>query len=331
MEIVFSVFPVVLFLLFLFLMDSFKLVSVNRVISSFIWGIICAFVAYLINSFAVDTFSNSMQVHSKYIAPLLEELIKTGFVLYLVSAKRVGFTIDAAIYGFATGAGFSMIENAYYLYTLPDASSLVWIIRGFGTSLMHGGCTAIFAVILIGGKIKERKSILSFLIALASVTLLHSFFNHFYISPIIQTLGIIILLPLFFIIVFRYNTNQLGEWLETEFSSEVEMLTMINRGEFSSTKAGEYLLSIKEQFSQEVIFDMYCYLKIYLELSIKAKSNIMLKESGIEIIPDPEALDKLLEIKLLRKKIGKVGELVLSPLVSMNYRNLWKINQNFIP
>ena len=105
---------------------------------------------------------------------------------------------------------------------------------------------------------------------------------------------------------------------------------MINKGELSSTKAGEYLISVKEQFSNEVIFDMYCYLKLYLELSIKAKSNIMLKENDIEIPYDPELLGKLAELKALRKKIGKVGELVLSPLVKMNYRNLWKINQNTI-
>jgi hypothetical protein len=312
------------------MMDSFKLVSGKIVLASFFWGITCAFVAYVINSFAIATFSHGLQVHSKYIAPLLEELIKTGFVIYLVSVKRVGFTIDAAIYGFATGAGFSMVENIYYMYTLPDASFLVWIIRGFGTALMHGGCTAIFAVIFVGGKIKERGSLLSFLIALISVTLIHSAFNHFYINPVIQTLGIIILLPLFFIIVFRYNINQLGEWLEVEFSSEIEMLRMINRGELSSTKAGKYFLSIKEQFSKEVIVDMYCYLRIYMELSIKAKSNIMLKESGIEIVKDPEISDKLAEFKMLRKRIGKVGELVLSPLIRMNYRNLWKINQNFI-
>ena len=330
MEIVFSVLPVMLFLLFLFVMDSFKLVSGKIVLASFFWGISCAFVAYIINSFAIDTFSHGLQAHSKYIAPLLEELIKTGFVIYLVSVKRVGFTIDAAIYGFATGAGFSMVENIYYMNIFPDASSLVWIIRGFGTALMHGGCTAIFAVIFVGGKIKEKGSLLSFLIAITSVYFIHSAFNHFYINPVIQTLGIIIILPLFFIIVFRYTINQLGEWLEVEFSSEIEMLRMINRGELSSTKAGAYLLSIKEQFSKEVIFDMYCYLRIYMELSIKAKSNMMLKESGLEIVKDPDISDKLAEFKMLRKRIGKVGELVLSPLIRMNYRNLWKINQNLI-
>ncbi len=330
MEILISVFPVFLFLLFLFIMDSFKLVSGKLLFLSLIWGTLCAVVAYYLNSKMVDYFSYEMSVHSKYVAPVIEELLKTAFVIYLVSVKRIGFTVDAAIYGFAAGAGFSIIENIWYLHSIGDVTLLVWILRGFGTAVMHGGCTAVFAIILIGGRIRDRKPLPVFIVALAVAILIHSGYNHFYIDPVIQTLGIITLFPLFFVFVFRHNINQMGDWLESEFSSEIDLLKMINKGEFTSTKAGEYLLSIKEQFSKEVIFDMYCYLRIYLELSIKAKSNIMLKESGIDIPADPQVKDKLAELRILRRSIGKVGELVLSPLIKMNYRNLWKINQNFI-
>lgn len=330
MEILLSLFPVVLFLTFLFIMDRVKLVSVKLIILSLVWGVISAIIAYLINNETIDIVQFSSSDYSKYVAPILEELIKSLFVVYLVSHKKVGFAIDAAIYGFATGAGFSLAENIYYLNSVSDASILVWIIRGFGTAIMHGGCTSVFSVLLISGRLKERRVFPVFLAALMIAALIHSAFNHFYFDPVIQTLGIIVIFPLFYIVIFRYNINQLGEWLEAEFSSEVELLGMINKGELSSTKAGEYLISVKEQFSNEVIFDMYCYLKLYLELSIKAKSNIMLKENDIEIPYDPELLGKLAELKALRKKIGKVGELVLSPLVKMNYRNLWKINQNTI-
>jgi RsiW-degrading membrane proteinase PrsW (M82 family) len=33
------------------------------------------------------------------------------FNFFLISRKKIGFMIDAAIYGFAVGAGFSMMEN----------------------------------------------------------------------------------------------------------------------------------------------------------------------------------------------------------------------------
>ncbi|HPR60227.1 MAG TPA: hypothetical protein PLF35_04730, partial [Prolixibacteraceae bacterium] len=146
-----------------------------------------------------------------------------------------------------------------------------------------------------------------------------------YVSPIIQTAGIVVLLPLVFIFIFKLNERQLQNWLEIEFANEIELLNMINKGQFSTTKAGEYLTSLKSKFKAEVILDMYCFIGLYLELSIKAKRNIMLKESGFEAIIEPDMNNKLIELKQLRKLIGKTGEFTLSPLIRMNYRDLWKL------
>ena len=57
--------------------------------------------------------------------------------------------VDAAIFGFAIGSGFALVENLYYLASRPDAHVAVQIIRGFGTAIMHGGATAIFAIVSV--------------------------------------------------------------------------------------------------------------------------------------------------------------------------------------
>ena len=59
---------------------------------------------------------------------------------------RIGFLVDAAIFGFAVGTGFALAENLYYLHLAAEAGMGTWIVRGFGTALMHGGATALFAV-----------------------------------------------------------------------------------------------------------------------------------------------------------------------------------------
>ena len=51
-----------------------------------------------------------------------------------------------ACQGFAVGTGFAFVENLYYLYTFPEANIGTWIVRGFGTAMMHGGTTAVFAM-----------------------------------------------------------------------------------------------------------------------------------------------------------------------------------------
>jgi protease PrsW len=326
MELLISILPVVLFLVFLFLLDSFKLVLKKILLYCLLWGASSAAIAYYSNNFLFENLHLSFRTGSLYIAPFIEELLKSLAILLLIARKRIGFMIDASIYGFAIGAGFSLAENLLYLNTITDQNLLIWIVRGFGTAFMHGGCTALFSVIFIGGKSRNVSNIISLILSLSFAYAIHSTFNHFHIDPVIQTLGIIVVLPVVFILIFKYNETQLQNWLEIEFNSEIELLNMINKGQFGSTRAGEYLTSLKSRFTSEAILDMYCYIQIYLELSIKAKRNVMLKENGFAPIIENDIDGKLKELSLLRKQIGKVGELTLSPLIRMNYRDLWKLN-----
>ena len=326
MEITLSILPALLFLAFLFLLDSFKLVLKKYLVFSVCWGAISAGVAYFTNSFILDVSFIPFETLSRYVAPATEEAIKSLFVFFIIFRKRAGFLIDAAIYGFAIGTGFALVENILYLQTASNPNLLIWIIRGFGTALMHGGCAALFAVILIGAKNRNSSFAGNTLLAFAAAYIIHSAFNHFYIDPLFQTMGIIIVLPIIFILIFRRNEIQLQNWLEIEFSSEIELLNAINKGQFLSTRAGEYLALLKSRFPGETILDMYCYIRLYLELSIKAKRNLMLKENGFLPIPEPDIEEKLAELRELRKQIGKVGEITLSPLIRMNYRDLWKLN-----
>jgi RsiW-degrading membrane proteinase PrsW (M82 family) len=325
MNVIIALIPVLLFLLFLYLLDSFKLVIKRQLVICMSWGVASATLAYFLNTFILNQLQLSFDLLSKYIAPLIEEVLKIAIILVLIKNKRIGFIIDAAIYGFAAGAGFALAENIFYLYTNNDPNMLIWIIRGLGTSVMHGGCTALFALMIIGAESRYASKVFNFVLALGVAYIIHSLFNHFYVNPTIQTVGIIIVLPVLFIIIFNLNEKQLQDWLEIEFANEIELLNMINKGQFKTTKAGEYLSSLKSKFKGEVIFDMYCYISIYLDLSIKAKRNIMLKESNFPPFIEPDINNKLTELKQLRKQIGKTGELTLAPLIRMNYRDLWKL------
>ncbi|MFA6129188.1 MAG: PrsW family glutamic-type intramembrane protease [Bacteroidales bacterium] len=329
MNIILSFFPVLLFLAFLFLLDSFKLVRVNILILCLFWGVLSTLGSYLLNTFTAKSFSLDFDFLSHYVAPVLEEFLKALFIIYLISRKKIGFMIDAAIYGFAIGAGFSLVENIYYLLnnTSLEYNLLIWVIRGFGTAVMHGGCTALLSVLFISGLSRSENRLLAFLPGLLLAILLHAGFNFFLVNPVLQTLLIMVLLPAVFALVFYFSNSRLQQWLEIEFNSEVELLGMIRKGEFRSTRAGTYLLSLKERFSPETIVDMYWYIGLYLELSIKAKRNVMLRQNDFPILVEEDLKPMLRELGQLRKQIGKTGEIALAPLIRMNYRTLWKLNQ----
>ena len=328
MELLFGLVPVCFFLLALYMLDSFKLVRWQLLMFCLLWGMTAAGIAYFFHSWLIDYSGISDGVFPKYIAPLSEELLKAAVVVALALRRKIGFAVDAAIYGLASGAGFSLIENVVYYIQLGSGYSMaVWILRGFGTAIMHGGCTALFAIILIGGIHRERHVLVAIVPAFLAATALHSAFNHFILNPFLQTAVIVIALPLILTLVFRQSTHRMQQWLEVEFSSEVDMLRMIRQGKFLHTKAGEYLASIKQYFAAGMIVDMYCYIALYLELSIKAKRNVMLKENGLPLLDEPGIAEKLQELSLLRNQIGKTGEMALKPLVRMNHRELWKLNQ----
>ncbi|TVR38918.1 MAG: PrsW family intramembrane metalloprotease [Bacteroidia bacterium] len=328
MIIAFGFFPVMLFLLCLFLLDSFKLVSARWLVACLLWGIISAVIAFFVNTAVVEGVHLSYEALTRYVAPVTEELIKAALLFVLIARRQIGFMIDAAIYGFAIGTGFALAENLwYYIHLGADFNVLLAIVRGFGTAIMHGGVVAIAAIFLIEGMQRNNHMITGGSIGLLAAILLHSAFNHFIFDPLLMTMLIIIFLPLVFYLVFMYTMRYLQNWLEVEFSNEVDMLRMMRQGHFRDTKSGHYLASLKEHFPPETLVDMYCFFSLYLELSIKAKRNLLLKESGFPVIIEPDIKHKLMELKLLRKQIGKAGEMALWPLVRMSHRELWELNQ----
>jgi len=321
-----SLVPVLLFLGLLYLIDSFKLVRVSSLLSVFLLGGVCALVSYFFNTLFQSAFPSGFDFYARYIAPVIEESLKALVVLQLIARKKTGFLIDAGIYGFAVGAGFSFVENIYYLLQIHDTNVLTWLVRGLGTAIMHGACTTLLAIFCMGALQAGKKMGAGLWVGLGVAILIHAGYNHFFIEPVLQTLFIALLTPTALYIVFRINEKQLQSWLEVELFNEISILGMIRKGIFRESKSGKYLASLNEYFPREAIVDMYCYIGLFLELSVIAKRNLLLAENEFPIPSDPDLDNKLKELDQLRKSIGKTGELAIAPLIRMNYRDLWKLS-----
>jgi len=193
--------------------------------------------------------------------------------------------------------------------------------------LSNGGATSIFAVITKTLYDKYRSNMAkAFLPGLAAAVLVHSLFNHFYISPVYSALVIIIVLPLVMLAVFKRSETALAHWLGVGFDADAELLEMITTGDILDTHIGEYLISLKRRFPGEVVADMLCLLRIHLELSIRAKGVLLIRESGFAAEPDPSLDEKFRELKYLEGSIGSTGMLALHPLLRWSSRDLWQLN-----
>ena len=254
-------------------------------------------------------------------------MLKAAYLIHLIRRRKIGFLVDAAIYGFALGTGFAVVENVYYLQALSSNNILIWVIRGFGTAVMHGGTTALFSILSLNLSSRfPRRQFSNFIPGLALAIFIHSFFNHFIFHPVFMTIGQIILLPIILAVTYSRSEKALQEWLEAGMDVDVWLLDYINTGRLYQTKIGEYLQQLKNQFGGEVVADMICYVRLNLELAIRAKGIILMRESGFSIPKDPEISEKLTELKFLEKSIGKSGKLALSPLLHTGIQEFWQLS-----
>ncbi|OGA15762.1 MAG: hypothetical protein A3I63_05210 [Betaproteobacteria bacterium RIFCSPLOWO2_02_FULL_66_14] len=318
--------PVLSFLGALLYLDSYKLVKLRDVVAVVACGAFIAGLSYAMNGQALNLVEIEFRVFSRYVAPVSEELLKGLLILALIRAHRIGFLVDAAILGFGVGTGFAMVENLYYLHLFPNAGMGTWILRGFGTAIMHGGATAVFAVMgLALHERSKRAALRAFVPGLAVAAVVHSAFNHFFLSPLISTLGIIVVLPPLLYAVFERSERTVGDWLGKGFDADAEMLALINSGRLSGSPVGRYLHTLKDKFKGPVVADLLCYLRLHTELALRAKGILMMRESGFEVPVDEATRERFAELRYLEDSIGRTGRLAIQPMLHMSHKDLWQL------
>jgi len=325
-HVVIGILPVLGFLAALVALDSYKLVKMRTVVAVVAVGLVAAGVCYFANGYLVGVSHLDFRTYSRYVGPLIEEIAKGLVMVVLIRSHRVGFLVDAAILGFAAGTGFAIVENVYYQHLVPDASVGTWIVRGFGTAIMHGGCTAIFA--MAGLALRERAqkpSPLAFVPGLALAVVLHSAYNHTFFSPMLSTMGVIVVLPPLMLFVYQRSERATAEWLGSGFDADTEMLEQITSGHFTDSPAGRYLATLKSRFRGPIVADLLCYLRLHTELALRAKGILMMRESGFDARIDEPTRAKLVEMRYLEGSIGATGKLAMKPLLHAGNKEIWQL------
>jgi protease PrsW len=308
-------------------MDSYKLVRFRSIVVAIVVGCLAAAASFFVNAFLQQITGMDGVSFRRYCAPPVEELIKSFYLIYLIRKGRIGFMVDAAIFGFAIGAGFALVENAYYVEALQNPNILIWIIRGFGPAIMHGGATAILAIIVKNVSDRSRSvKLAGFLPGFLFAASVHSFYNHFFFGPVVSTAIVIALLPAVMITVFQQSERSLRQWLGVGFDSDQELLELLMSGNLMETPVGTYLGSLQSKFRPEAVVDMICYLRVHIELSIEAKGILLMRQSGFELPPDPAVEEKFVELRSLAKSIGQTGKLALLPFLHISDRELWQLH-----
>jgi protease PrsW len=196
--------PVLILLAIFVWLDAFKLMSLKEILFLLVLGGIAAIAAYPVSGRLLDQLPLGFSTYSRFVAPWIEEAIKAVIIIGLFRFNRIGYKLDAVISGFAVGAGFSVVENIFYLWVYPEYGAGTWLVRGLGTAVMHGTVLAIMAA--VAHEFAERESreaaadfdfnlmwfVPGYLIAVA----LHTAFNQFPDRPLVAMIGAAIFAPI---------------------------------------------------------------------------------------------------------------------------------------
>ena len=320
--------PSVVFLLVLLQLDAYKLVDFREISECLVAGIILAGVSYYTNARAIGILKYSVVTYSHVAAPIAEESLKAAFMIVLFARNRIGFMIDAAITGFAIGTGFALAENVYYLSAVPNAQLGVWIVRGFGTAIMHGGTVAIFGV--MGQRLTEREAIVNpvmLIPGLITAIVIHSLYNFLQWSPLIAAAAMIVTVPMVLLVVFGKSAHKVHTWLLSDYTAHEHLLADIKSGDFTHSEAGRFILDAHNRFDPAVIADLFEYLKLHTQLAIRADEIELAREKGEKLAGGHELHQSFQRLHALEKKIGPAAMLALWPHLHFSRRELWELNE----
>ena len=141
-----------------------------------LFGIFISVFASEVNGLLAQTLSMDMYSITTIITPVTEEILKAVPILYyavVISDKREKlFTASMA-----TGIGFAILENAFYLLNYPNFSMLSAMIRAFGAGLMHGMCTLLVGVGISFVKKKRKLFAVGTFGLLSTAIVYHGIYN----------------------------------------------------------------------------------------------------------------------------------------------------------
>ena len=333
-----SLIPIIVYIIFIYKIDHFALISIKRLLLLALIGMLTALACFGLFLLTDRVISGKS---ADIIHPVIEELVKSIPLLILAFRKRIAFFIDSVICGAAVGGGFSFLENIFYLVLGDSVDLSTGLFRGLEVALIHMGCSAIIAagMMMVVRQTERKRSRMPmstndiikttalFVVALA----FHIFHNTFQFTPIMQFFWVLAVMVGMIAVVYFYDIDMTHRWLDKGLDMQINLLRSIEGGHLLNTPTGTFLESVKELFPPNVYFDIICYVRLQIELSVAAKTRFMLHEVGmdepLEANKKELYMSQFVELIELEKNIGPSAKMTIAPIVKLSPADTQALNK----
>ena len=315
-------------------LDVFKLMSPWEMIGCLLLGMAVALIAWPISGRMLDTLPIGYSFYSRMVAPWIEEALKGLALALLFATNRIGFKTDAIICGFTIGAGFSVIENIFYLARFPELTTAVWMVRGLGTAVMHGATAAILATVVHelcerslrkqgGGRFNPVGLIPGYIAA----GLTHLLFNQFPDHPMEVMIATLVVAPIVLIGLMRFGEGETHRWLIEESESHRAWLEQWRAGGFPSDASGQKIAALagRSNPAEAALIRDYCTLKT--ELVLTAEEELMDRDRTLEEGEAERLRAKFAALAGIEKQIGRTGLATLRTLLPFSQNDEWELSE----
>lgn len=141
----------------IYLMFSFDLFGTGKTSTlavCLLWGSVSVFLALQVNNRLIGL--TNFEITARLFGPISEEVLKSVILFIIVTRPRFRYIVDGAVYGFACGVGFAIIENVIYISSNPGVALSLSVARALSASLMHATTSALIGIGL--GQLRRSQS-----------------------------------------------------------------------------------------------------------------------------------------------------------------------------
>jgi len=327
--------PVLVMLGIFIWLDAFALMSRGEVLVLLALGSAGELVAWPLSGRLLDTLPIGFSLYSRFVAPWIEEAIKAVIIVTLFRLNRIGYKLDAVISGFAIGAGFSVVENIFYLTIFPSYGTGTWLVRGFGTAIMHGTTLAVLAA--IAHELAERATrgiaadyhfnIVWFVPGYGVAVVLHTAFNQFPDRPMIAMLGAVLIAPLALIAILNFGTAEAQRWLATECNEHRTQVEILRSGRWPDGPAGQKIAALAGRLDPETVKRIRRYWELQAWLVAEAEETMMEEAAGDAEFDPAKIRSAIAELNGLKQAIGRSTFAALQALLPFSRNDLWEVSE----
>lgn len=293
------------------------------------WGLAAYGLAVLVNRGLINNDVLTRDQLVRFGAPVIEELLKSIILYYLVSRTDFRYFVDGAIYGFGAGIGFAIIENFEYVLGNPNAALMIAISRVLSTNLIHATGSAIIGIALGRSRFDHSISLKrwgSLIVGLILAVGLHAGFNNLASSGL--ALGYAIAAGMgaaaFIWYAIKQGLKEEKLWIENNLG----MQDRVTKGEAAIVNrlenVDQYLVPIAERFGDDTASLCEQFLTKQALLGILRESIAKFKDNEkMRLANEADIAKTAAEMDVLRRKVGAYAMLYLRNIFPENNSPVW--------